>query len=94
VKIKIIGSGCATCKKLHKTTEEVVKELGIDAKVEYSTDIQEAVELGMMQSPVLTIDGKPVTLTGHDAKSVKQAILGKCEKDNTCQGCNCEDGNC
>ena len=31
MKIKILGTGCARCQQLEKTTREVVKELGIDA---------------------------------------------------------------
>lgn len=32
--IKILGSGCANCKKLETNVKEVIKELGIDATIE------------------------------------------------------------
>ena len=57
MKIQVLGSGCATCKNLHKAVEEVVKKLNLDLEVEYSTDIAKIVELGAMSSPVLAIDG-------------------------------------
>lgn len=76
MKIKVIGSGCPTCKKLYHITEKAVKEAGIEAEVEYSTNIQEIIELGLMQSPVLTVDGKPVNLKSFSEKGVKEAILG------------------
>lgn len=88
MKIKVIGSGCPKCKKLHLMTEEAVKEAGIDAEVKYSTSIQEIVELGLMQSPVLVVDGKPVNFKSFNVKEVKEAILGN--KGSNCSGnCSC-----
>lgn len=89
MKIKVIGSGCPTCKKLHLITEEAVKEAGIDAEVEYSTNIQEIVELGLMQSPVLVVDGKPVNFKSFNVKGVKEAILGTTDKNCSNGGCSC-----
>jgi len=43
IHVQVLGSGCPTCKKLYELTEEVVKELKIDTKVQYITDIQEIV---------------------------------------------------
>lgn len=60
MKIQVLGSGCPTCKTLHKAVEEVVKKLNLDTEVEYSTDIAKIVELGAMSSPVLAIDGEIV----------------------------------
>jgi glutaredoxin len=44
-------------------TKKAVEELGIEEKVEYLTGeegIQKIVEMGVIQSPVLAIYGKPV----------------------------------
>ena len=60
LKIEIIGSGCAKCKKLFELTKEVVLELGIKDTVEYSTDVNKIVAMGVMSSPVLAINGKSV----------------------------------
>lgn len=60
MKIQVLGSGCPTCKKLFEITQEAVKELDLKEKVEYITDISKIVEMGVMSSPVLAIDGKPV----------------------------------
>lgn len=75
MKIVIIGSGCATCRKLHETVIEVVKKENIGAEIEYSTDITRIVELGLMRSPVLLIDGKTVDLTTNSEKHVREAIF-------------------
>ena len=58
--IKVLGSGCATCKNLYELTKQAVKELGLKTEVEYITDVQKIVEMGIMSSPVLVIDEKAV----------------------------------
>jgi len=63
MQIQVLGSGCPTCKNLFELTKQAVEELGLKTKVEYITDIQKIVEMGVMQSPVLAINGKPV-MTG------------------------------
>ena len=74
-KIEVIGSGCATCKKLFEIVQKAVSELKMDVKVEYITDIQKIVAMGLMQSPVLTINDKPV-LVGFtsDIEKIKKLI--------------------
>jgi len=75
MKIQVLGSGCATCKKLFELTKKAVLELGLKTKVEYITDIQKIVAMGLMQSPVLVIDDKPV-LVGFtsDIEKIKNFI--------------------
>jgi small redox-active disulfide protein 2 len=89
MKIAVLGSGCATCKKLHESVVKVVKGEKIDAEVEYSDDVTKIVELGLMHSPVLVIDGKPVELKSNSEKDVKEAILNKIEKQGDCNRCSC-----
>lgn len=60
MKIEVIGSGCKKCKALFELAKEVFPELGINDEVIYSNDINKIVLMGIMQSPVLTINDKPV----------------------------------
>ena len=63
MKIQVLGSGCATCHKLFELTSQAVKELGLPEKAEYLTGdkaIQKIISMGVMQSPVITINGKAV----------------------------------
>jgi len=81
MKIQVLGSGCPTCKKLHEITEKAVIELGMKEKVKYLTGeegMQKIVELGVMQSPVLTVNDK-VVMTGFtpDIEKIKNLIKGK-----------------
>ena len=90
MKIQIFGMGCPSCKRLYALTEEVIKEAGIKADLEYIDDLQRVLELGVMSSPVLAIDGRPV-IVGRvpDKKAIKEAILcGKPDKQ-TKSGCQC-----
>jgi small redox-active disulfide protein 2 len=60
MKIQVLGSGCPTCKSLYELTQKAVNELGLDEEVEYITDVSKIIEMGLMTSPVLAIDGKAV----------------------------------
>lgn len=76
MKIQVLGSGCATCKKLFEITKTAVKEMGITEEVEYITDFQQILNMGLMSSPVLAVDGKPA-LVGFvpNVAEIKKAIL-------------------
>lgn len=75
MKIKVIGSGCSTCKKLHGLAVEAVKAIGLETEVVYSNDINEAIKLGAMQMPVLVINNK-IVMSGlvPDVEKIKEKI--------------------
>jgi small redox-active disulfide protein 2 len=75
IKIQVLGSGCPTCRKLFELTQKAVEDLGLKAEVEYSDDIQKILEMGLMSSPVLAINGKPA-LVGFlpDTEKIKEII--------------------
>ncbi|GAB4218714.1 MAG: thioredoxin family protein [Candidatus Microgenomates bacterium] len=76
MKIQVLGSGCATCEELYKLTKKAVEELGLNEKVEYITNISKIIEMGVMQSPVLAIDGKPVMVGFKpDIEYIKSLII-------------------
>ncbi|HAN09440.1 MAG TPA: redox-active disulfide protein 2 [Clostridiales bacterium] len=56
--IKILGMGCANCKKLYQSAEEAVKELNTDANIEKVEDIQKIMEYGVMRTPAIVINEK------------------------------------
>lgn len=74
--IQVLGSGCPTCEKLYDMAQQAVDELGLGMTVEYITDVQKIVDMGLMQSPVLAVNGKPA-LAGFvpDMERIKKAIL-------------------
>ena len=56
--IKVLGTGCANCKKLESNTKEAVKQLGIEATVEKVEDIPSIMKYGVMKTPALVVDEK------------------------------------
>lgn len=56
--IKILGSGCPNCKKLHENTEEALKSLNLEAVIEEVKDIDKIIDYGVMKTPALVIDEK------------------------------------
>lgn len=55
--IQILGSGCTKCKLLEQHAREAVAELARDAIVEKVTDLDDIMEMGVMMTPALAIDG-------------------------------------
>jgi len=53
MEIKVLGPGCANCHKMEELAKDAVKELGIDAKIEKISDIQEIMKY-TMSTPVLS----------------------------------------
>jgi len=54
--IKVLGTGCANCKKLESNVREALGELGIDAGVEKVTDFKDILAYGVMKTPALVVD--------------------------------------
>ena len=73
--IEVLGSGCASCKRLHELAQQAADALQLNVTVGYVTDIQRIVALGVMSSPVLTVNGKPA-LVGFvpDLSRIKEVI--------------------
>lgn len=57
-KIQILGTGCPKCKKLFESTQEVVKNNGIEAEIIKVEDINEIMKFGVMMTPALVVDGE------------------------------------
>lgn len=93
MQIQVLGSGCPTCKKLFELTKEAVKQLNLKEEVEYDTDVSKIIEMGVMSSPVLAIDGKPA-MVGFvpDIEKIKKLLT---DNSSIIQGCDCEENdNC
>ncbi len=56
--IKILGSGCANCKKLQAVTEDVVKTMGVTVTIEKVEDMKKIMGYGVMRTPAIVINEK------------------------------------
>jgi small redox-active disulfide protein 2 len=61
MEIKVLGTGCANCKKLLENTKNAVGILKIDADVLYVTDYVEIVKAGLMRTPGLIVNNKIIS---------------------------------
>ena len=57
MRIQILGIGCPKCKKLEENTREAVNEMGIEAVIEKVTDLNGIMNMGVMITPALAVDG-------------------------------------
>jgi small redox-active disulfide protein 2 len=58
--IEILGPGCARCQETYKVVREVVEAGGLDCQVDKNQAVERLVELGVLRTPAVVIDGKVV----------------------------------
>lgn len=58
MKIKILGTGCANCKKLEVNAKEAVERTGVEAEVIKVEDVKDIMLYGVMRTPAIVIDEK------------------------------------
>ncbi len=61
VNIKVLGSGCANCKRLEANARKVVEDLKLEAEVEKVTEMNEIMKWPIISTPGLVINNKVVS---------------------------------
>jgi small redox-active disulfide protein 2 len=59
--IKVLGSGCAKCKKLEANVVEALKNSGVTAEIEHVTEYEDIMKYNIMSTPGLVVDEKVVS---------------------------------
>lgn len=59
--IKVLGSGCANCKKVEAITRQAITMLGVEAEVIKVTDYNAIMAYNIMSTPGLVINEKLVS---------------------------------
>ncbi len=74
MKIQILGPGCPKCKALEQNTREALTKLGLEADIEKVSDIDRILDMGVMMTPALTVDGVVLSV-GKELSAVQVAEL-------------------
>ena len=61
MEIKVLGTGCSSCKALYKTTKQAISELGCDATLIKEEDLLKIMEYNIFSLPALVINEKVVS---------------------------------
>ncbi len=77
MKIEVLGVGCAKCNKLEENVRQAIQELGLDAEVEHVKDLMEIAKRGVLMTPGLVIDGKPVSAGKVMSVEKLKELIGK-----------------
>jgi small redox-active disulfide protein 2 len=64
MKIQILGGGCSKCQQLAENAQAAIAESGLNAQIEKITDSDAIMEMGVMVTPALAVDGQ-VKSTGR-----------------------------
>jgi small redox-active disulfide protein 2 len=59
--VKILGSGCANCRKLEATARQAATQAGVEAEFIKVTDMKAMLAYDLMSSPGLVINEKLVS---------------------------------
>ena len=73
--VKILGSGCANCKKLEAVAREAAANIGVEAEFIKVTDINAIIGYDLLSTPGLVINDKVVSSGRIPSKADVEAWL-------------------
>jgi small redox-active disulfide protein 2 len=59
--IKVLGPGCANCRKLEEMAREAAASIGVEAEITKITDMREIIAYDVLKTPGLVINEKLVS---------------------------------
>jgi len=73
--IKVLGAGCANCKKTKSVIAQVIDEMGVDAQLVEVTDVVSIMSYGILSTPGIVIDEKVVRAGGVPSKGQVEQLI-------------------
>jgi len=77
--IQILGTGCPKCKALEANARQAVEAGSIDATIEKVTELDKIMDMGVMITPALAVDG---VVKSSGKLLNKDQILSLLKRDN------------
>ncbi|MBW1878986.1 MAG: TM0996/MTH895 family glutaredoxin-like protein [Deltaproteobacteria bacterium] len=62
VQVKVLGPGCARCKKLFHEAERAIAEAGVEAELTKVDDFEAIMAYGVAMTPALVMDDEVVSV--------------------------------
>jgi len=62
MKIEVLGTGCAKCRRLEENVRKAVQETGVKAEVLKVQEMDQIISKGVMMTPALLIDGEEMAV--------------------------------
>lgn len=56
MKVKVLGTGCAKCKRLYQEAEKAIAESGKNVELEKVENIEDIMNYGVMMTPALVVN--------------------------------------
>jgi len=80
LEIRVLGSGCANCKKLEQMVFNVCAQKNINADIQKISDFREFGKYGVISTPGLVINGKAVSQGRIPTEAMIENWLMEAEK--------------
>jgi small redox-active disulfide protein 2 len=76
-KIEVLGPGCSRCKETYRVVQQAVEADHLDVDVEKVESMERMIELGLLATPGVAVDGK-VVLSGRIPKvdEIRRLLAG------------------
>ena len=58
MEVKVLGPGCAKCKKAYQVVEKVIKDNNLDVTLTKVDDLMEMMSYNILSTPAIVVDGE------------------------------------
>jgi len=73
--VKVLGTGCASCRSTTRLLEAVAREKGVDIQLEKVEEPQDIMRYGILSTPGVVIDGHVVHAGGVPSRQKVEGWL-------------------